>query len=98
MVVESDKADMDVESFDAGIMAAIVVNEGGVAAVGVPIAYIAETEEDLASAKEKAASAGNGAQVNIGGLHIRRHRSPASARSPKKYSTAQYNIQAECFR
>lgn len=44
VVVESDKADMDVEAFDSGIMGAIVVDEGGVAEVGVPIGFIAETE------------------------------------------------------
>lgn len=35
---------MDVEAFDSGIMGAIAVDEGGVAEVGVPIAFIAETE------------------------------------------------------
>lgn len=77
VVVESDKADMDVESFDAGIVAAIVVNEGGVASVGVPIAYIAESEADVAAAKEKAAaSGGNGAAVRgVDGSHIRSSRS-----------------------
>lgn len=64
VVVESDKADMDVESFNDGILGAIVINEGGVANVGDPIAYIAESEADLESAKSKAGhsgAAGNGA-------------------------------------
>lgn len=52
--MESDKADMDVESFDAGILGAIVINEGGVANVGAPIAYIAESEADMEAAKAKA--------------------------------------------
>ncbi len=60
VVVESDKADMDVESFSEGILAAIVTNEGGVAPVGQPIAYIAETEADMEAAKAKAGG-GNGA-------------------------------------
>lgn len=54
VVVESDKADMDVESFSEGILGAIVIPEGGVATVGSPIAYIAESEADLSAAKEKA--------------------------------------------
>ena len=54
VVVESDKADMDVESFDNGILGAIVINEGGVANVGSPIAYIAESEADIEAAKAKA--------------------------------------------
>ena len=43
VVIESDKADMEVESFSAGTLAAVVVAEGGVAPVGTPIAFIAET-------------------------------------------------------
>ncbi len=54
LVVESDKADMDVESFDSGILAAILVEAGGSATVGSPIAFIAETEADVAAAKAKA--------------------------------------------
>ncbi|NJK72089.1 MAG: 2-oxo acid dehydrogenase subunit E2 [Synechococcaceae cyanobacterium SM2_3_60] len=54
LVVESDKADMDVESFDSGILAAILVEAGGSATVGSPIALIAETEADVAAAKAKA--------------------------------------------
>ncbi len=50
VVVESDKADMDVESFYEGYLGAIAVPAGQTAAVGVPIAYIAETEAELAEA------------------------------------------------
>lgn len=56
VVVESDKADMDVETFYDGILAAIVVEEGGVAAVGSPIAFLAETEEEIEQARSKALS------------------------------------------
>ena len=45
---------MDVESFSEGILGAIVTNEGEMAGVGNPIAYIAETEADLEAAKAKA--------------------------------------------
>ena len=54
VVVESDKADMDVETFYDGILAVITVPDGSVASVGSPIAYIAETEADLPAAKAKA--------------------------------------------
>jgi pyruvate/2-oxoglutarate dehydrogenase complex dihydrolipoamide acyltransferase (E2) component len=60
VVVESDKADMDVEAFTAGFLGGIVIAEGGVASVGEPIAYVAETESELEEAKAKASS-GNGA-------------------------------------
>lgn len=55
LVVESDKADMDVESFYAGYLAAIVVETGEVAPVGATIALVAETEAEIEAAKQKAA-------------------------------------------
>lgn len=61
LVVESDKADMDVESFNEGYLATIIVEEGGTAPVGDAIALIAETEAEVEVAKQKAASLGSGA-------------------------------------
>ncbi len=57
LVVESDKADMDVESFYEGYLATILVEAGQEAPVGAAIAYIAETEAEIAEAKAKAGSA-----------------------------------------
>jgi pyruvate dehydrogenase E2 component (dihydrolipoamide acetyltransferase) len=54
LVVESDKADMDVESFHSGILASILVPAGESAPVGAPIALIAESEAEVAQAQEKA--------------------------------------------
>jgi pyruvate dehydrogenase E2 component (dihydrolipoamide acetyltransferase) len=54
LVVESDKADMDVESFHSGILASILVPAGESAPVGAPIALIAESEAEMAQAQEKA--------------------------------------------
>uniref|UniRef100_A0A1J3G9G2 Dihydrolipoamide acetyltransferase component of pyruvate dehydrogenase complex n=1 Tax=Noccaea caerulescens TaxID=107243 RepID=A0A1J3G9G2_NOCCA len=59
VVVESDKADMDVETFYDGYLAAIMVEEGGVAPVGSAIALLAETEEEIADAKAKASGGGS---------------------------------------
>ncbi|KAH0452141.1 hypothetical protein IEQ34_019440 [Dendrobium chrysotoxum] len=56
VVVESDKADMDVETFYDGYLAAIMVDEGGIATVGSAIALLAETEEEIPLAKSKASS------------------------------------------
>ncbi len=56
VVVESDKADMDVESFNSGYLAVILVEAGQEAPVGNAIAYIAETEAEIAEAKKRAAS------------------------------------------
>uniref|UniRef100_A0A1D1XQF4 Dihydrolipoamide acetyltransferase component of pyruvate dehydrogenase complex n=1 Tax=Anthurium amnicola TaxID=1678845 RepID=A0A1D1XQF4_9ARAE len=56
VVVESDKADMDVETFYDGILAAIVVPEGQSAPVGAPIGLLAESEEEVAEARSRAQS------------------------------------------
>jgi pyruvate dehydrogenase E2 component (dihydrolipoamide acetyltransferase) len=56
VVVESDKADMDVESFYEGYMATIVVPAGEAAPVGAAIALIAETEAEIATAQQQASS------------------------------------------
>lgn len=60
----STHTDMDVESFAEGILGAIVVNEGERANVGASIAFIAESDADLAEAKKKAGS--NGAAAPAG--------------------------------
>lgn len=53
VVVESDKADMDVESFYEGYLATIVVPAGETAPVGAAIALIAETEAEIATAQQQ---------------------------------------------
>ena len=61
LVVESDKADMDVESFHSGILASILIPAGASAPVGAPIALIAESEAEVAQAQEKAKALSAGA-------------------------------------
>ncbi|MEA5581295.1 dihydrolipoamide acetyltransferase family protein [Nodularia harveyana UHCC-0300] len=56
VVVESDKADMDVETFYEGYLAHIIVPAGDSAPVGSAIAYIAETEAEIATAQTSANS------------------------------------------
>ncbi len=56
VVVESDKADMDVETFNEGYLAVILVEAGQEALVGSPIALVAETEAEIEEAKKQAAS------------------------------------------
>ncbi|MDJ1185461.1 dihydrolipoamide acetyltransferase family protein [Roseofilum casamattae] len=63
VIVESDKADMDVESFYEGYLATIIVDAGGVAPVGEAIALIAETEAEIEEAKQKASSVTSAAPV-----------------------------------
>jgi len=57
MVVESDKADMDVESFDEGYIAKIFTEEGETADVGALVAVIVENEEDIAAVQSGPAPA-----------------------------------------
>src|ERR671935_3322683 len=47
--VETDKADVEMEAFGAGVLRKILVPAGGQAPVGTLIAVIAEADEDIAS-------------------------------------------------
>jgi pyruvate dehydrogenase E2 component (dihydrolipoamide acetyltransferase) len=53
VVVESDKADMDVETFYGGFLATIIIQAGESATVGSAIALVAETEAEIAIAKQQ---------------------------------------------
>ena len=66
LVVESDKADMDVEAFYEGYLAVIVTEVGQEAPVDSTIGFIAETEAEIEAAKAKAASlqTGNSASAS----------------------------------
>ncbi|AHF64439.1 putative dihydrolipoamide acetyltransferase component (E2) of pyruvate [Synechococcus sp. WH 8109] len=57
LVVESDKADMDVESFQDGYLAAVLMPAGSTAPVGETIGLIVETEAEIADAQANAPSA-----------------------------------------
>ncbi len=54
LVVESDKADMDVESFNEGYLAAVLMPAGSTAPVGETIGLIVESEAEIAAAQAKA--------------------------------------------
>jgi len=62
LVVESDKADMDVESYEEGYLAAILTPEGESALVGAPVGLLATNKEDI----DKVAAAGANAGPNVG--------------------------------
>jgi len=57
LVVESDKADMDVETFNAGFLAAVLMPSGGTAPVGETIGLVVDTEAEIAAAQAKAPAA-----------------------------------------
>ncbi len=56
LVVESDKADMDVESFHDGFLASVLMPAGSSAPVGETIGLIVETADEIASAQASAPS------------------------------------------
>lgn len=70
--VETDKADVEMEAFGAGVLRKILVAEGDRAPVGTLIAVIAEANEDIASV---VASAGGGAAAGAAAA-------PGDARPP----------------
>jgi pyruvate dehydrogenase E2 component (dihydrolipoamide acetyltransferase) len=51
VIVKSDKANMDIESFHNGILAAIIISEGSSAPIGSPIALLAKSKVEIALAK-----------------------------------------------
>jgi len=59
VIVESDKADMDVESFYEGYLATIAVPAGEAAPVGATIALVAETEAEIEQAQQQAPASGS---------------------------------------
>jgi pyruvate dehydrogenase E2 component (dihydrolipoamide acetyltransferase) len=81
LVVESDKADMDVETFYDGYLAVIMVEAGEEAPVGSAIALIAETEAEIAEAKQQAAS-------HVGGGSKPQAAAPAAVTAPIEVNTA----------
>jgi len=54
LVVESDKADMDVEAFQEGFLAAVLLDAGSMAPVGDTIGLIVESEAEIAEVKAAA--------------------------------------------
>ena len=60
MVVESDKADMDVEAFEDGYLAKILTQEGETAEVGAVVALVAALQGDIASVAEGGGGGGGG--------------------------------------
>ena len=62
LIVESDKADMDVESYEEGFLASILVAEGDSTTVGAPVALIAKSLSEIKNVQEYAQ------QLKLGGV------------------------------
>ncbi len=74
LVVESDKADMDVECFHSGTLAAVLLPAGGTAPVGETLALVAETAAEVEEAKARSNTAPTRAPAECPG--------PAEAEAP----------------
>jgi pyruvate dehydrogenase E2 component (dihydrolipoamide acetyltransferase) len=46
--IQSDKADMELEAYDSGVLRKIFIREGGKGEIGAPLAIIAGADEDIA--------------------------------------------------
>jgi pyruvate dehydrogenase E2 component (dihydrolipoamide acetyltransferase) len=77
--VETDKAVMEMESFDAGTLAVIVAKEGDKIGVGKPIAILASSKETIADIK-KSYSAPTGVPASAGAsAHAESSKAPQAA-------------------
>ena len=88
VIVESDKADMDVESFYEGTLATVIVDAGEMAQVNQVIAFLAESPEEIEEAKQKASALANGdGGTNSGAAPISTKPEPAPAATSQTVAT-----------
>ncbi|ASC69618.1 Dihydrolipoyllysine-residue acetyltransferase component of pyruvate dehydrogenase complex [Halomicronema hongdechloris C2206] len=85
VIVESDKADMDVEAFYEGYLATVIAEAGDTVPVGNAIALLAETEAEIDTAKQQAS-----AQASAGASD-----SATTATAPAKTAPAPEPIPSE---
>jgi pyruvate dehydrogenase E2 component (dihydrolipoamide acetyltransferase) len=87
MVVESDKADMDVEAFEDGFLAAIITGEGESGVVGAPVALIAQNEADIPALQTYAASLSGAAPVAVSTAPVTQASLSTTSVPPKAVAT-----------
>src|SRR5215212_8159721 len=58
--IETDKATMEMESFEGGTLAHVAAPEGTKVAVGQPIAFLATSKENVADVKKQVGGGGGG--------------------------------------
>src|SRR5947209_2925556 len=63
--VETDKANMDLEAFDKGVLLAKLAPEGSSIKVGAPIAIVGAPGEDVSALIAKAKSGGGAAPAKV---------------------------------
>jgi pyruvate dehydrogenase E2 component (dihydrolipoamide acetyltransferase) len=88
--VETDKAEMEMEAFDAGVLLAITVGEGETATVGDVIGYVGQPGEEIAgkgAATKATIGRGKVADAESAGAPGRRGGPGRSAAEPKAAET-----------
>jgi pyruvate dehydrogenase E2 component (dihydrolipoamide acetyltransferase) len=86
--VETDKAVMEMESFDAGVVAALVAAEGQKVAVGSLMAVIATGSENPAEVKKKIGSRASAPASGVAASPPASRQEVAASRKPAAVSTA----------
>lgn len=86
MVVESDKADMDVEAFEDGFLAKILTDEGETAEVGAIVALVAASEDEI-----EAVAAGGASSAAAPAAEEAAVEEAPAASGGELYITAMYN-------
>ena len=79
LVVESDKADMDVEAYEDGYLAVIAVKESESAEVGAPVGYLAKKVEDIVAVQQAIAGGGAGAVTSAASTSAAASVAPAAS-------------------
>lgn len=87
MVVESDKADMDVEAFEDGFLAKILTDEGETAEVGAIVALVAASEDEI-----EAVAAGGASSAAAPAAEEAAVEEAPAASGGELYITAMYNF------
>ena len=90
LVVESDKADMDVESYEDGYLASILVPDGASATVGAPVALLAKTVADIPKV-QAAASIKAGGTGSVSAASVSSPPQPAASSATTTGSTVSHS-------
>jgi pyruvate dehydrogenase E2 component (dihydrolipoamide acetyltransferase) len=86
--VETDKATMDFESFDEGVLLKLLVSDGSTVPVGAPIAIIGKAGEDIAAALKDAETKKGGRAAAKAPAKPAPAAAPAPAPAPKAAAPA----------
>jgi pyruvate dehydrogenase E2 component (dihydrolipoamide acetyltransferase) len=82
LVVESDKADMDVEAFEEGFLAAVLMEAGSTAPVGETIGLIVGSQEEIAEVQSRSPAPAAAATAPVPAAAAKPEPAPAPSPAP----------------